>query len=124
MVGAALKRDSVPRRAIRKAREQDIIALSRAVFAEIDEVLQRPRFVRYIIGTYRQEVLALRSDAAVWVEPGVRVTDCRDAKDNMYLELALAAQAEIIVSSDGDLLTLDPWRGVRIMRPADYVAAA
>ena len=50
-----------------------------------------------------------------------RVTDCRDPKDNKYLELALAAGAETIVSSDDDLLVLDPWRGVRIMRPTDYL---
>jgi uncharacterized protein len=41
--------------------------------------------------------------AAVWFEPAVRVTDCRDP-NNKYLELALAAGAEIIVSSDDDLL--------------------
>jgi predicted nucleic acid-binding protein len=44
-------------------------------------------------------------------------------KDNKYLELALAAGAEIIVSSDDDLLVLHPWRGKRILRPADYLAS-
>ena len=44
-------------------------------------------------------------------------------RHNKYLELALAAGAETIVSSDDDLLVLDPWRGVRIMRPAEYLAA-
>jgi len=39
-----------------------------------------------------------------------------------YLELALAAGAETTVSSDDDLLVLHPWRGVRILRPADYLA--
>jgi predicted nucleic acid-binding protein len=52
------------------------------------------------------------------------VTDCRDPKDNLHLELALAAKAERIVSSDADLLVLHPWRGVRILRPADYLARA
>jgi predicted nucleic acid-binding protein len=39
------------------------------------------------------------------------------------LELAFAAGAETIISSDDDLLVLHPWRGVRILRPADYLAA-
>ncbi len=52
------------------------------------------------------------------------MTDCRDPKDNMYLELALASGAGTIVSSDGDLLVLHPWRSVRILRPADYLAEA
>ena len=59
--------------------------------------------------------------AALRLEPMERVADCRDRKDNKYLELALAAGASIIVSSDDDLLVLDPWRGIRILRPADYV---
>jgi uncharacterized protein len=50
----------------------------------------------------------------------VRVTDCRDPKDDKYLELALAAGAE--TSGDDDLLVLHPWRSVRILRPADYLA--
>ena len=48
----------------------------------------------------------------------------RDPKDNKYLELALAAGAETIVSSDEDLLVLHPWRSVRILRPADYLTFA
>ncbi|MEO9189015.1 MAG: putative toxin-antitoxin system toxin component, PIN family [Acetobacteraceae bacterium] len=50
--------------------------------------------------------------------------DCRDAKDNKYLELAPAAGATLIVSSDNDLLTLSPWRGIPILRPAEYLARA
>jgi len=50
-----------------------------------------------------------------WFDPVTRFTDCRDAKDNKYLELADAAGAEIIVSFDEDLLVLHPWRGVQIL---------
>jgi predicted nucleic acid-binding protein len=52
------------------------------------------------------------------------VTDCRDPKDDKYLELALAADAGTIVSGDADLLVLDPWRGVRILKSAAYLAEA
>jgi hypothetical protein len=41
-------------------------------------------------------------------EPLERVSDCRDLMDNKYLELALIAGAWAIVSSDDDLLVLDP----------------
>lgn len=70
----------------------------------------------------RERILDMLRSAAVWFEPTDYVTDCRDAKDNKYLELALASGAEIIVSSDEDLLVLDPWRGVRVLRPVDYLA--
>lgn len=69
----------------------------------------------------RRRIIRLVELGAEWFDPEVRVEDCRDAKDNMYLELALAANAQAIVSSDNDLLVLDPWRGIRIVRAAEYV---
>ncbi|MBV9758609.1 MAG: putative toxin-antitoxin system toxin component, PIN family [Alphaproteobacteria bacterium] len=121
LVGAAIKQDSVPIRAFGKALERDKIALSEAVEAEIREVLQRPRLARYIIPELCAELLDQLRTRTARFDPSDRVTDCRDPKDNKYLELALASRAEIIVSSDEDLLVLDPWRGVRILRPADYL---
>ncbi len=41
---------------------------------------------------------------------------CRDPKDDYVLALALAGSAEIILTEDDDLLVLDPWRGIRIVR--------
>lgn len=54
-------------------------------------------------------------------EPRLAVTDCRDKKDNIYLELAASVGADFIISSDSDLLELDPWRGVRILSPRAYL---
>ena len=69
----------------------------------------------------RREALELLAAAALWVDPGETVEDCRDAKDNSYLELALAAQAVIIVSGDEDLLVLNPWHGIQVLRPAQFL---
>jgi uncharacterized protein len=91
------------------------------VEAEIREVLGRPKFRLLFDEATQRLLLGALATGALLVEPAVRVADCRDAKDNKYLELALAARAEIIVSSDRDLLALDPWRGVRILTPAEYV---
>ncbi len=123
VVSAALKPDSVPEEALLRAEEIDVFALSAAVDAEISDVLGRPKFFGAISSVRRAQFLRILREGAVWFEPSVRITDCRDAKDNKYLELALAAGAETIVSSDDDLLVLHPWRGVRILRPAHYLAA-
>jgi uncharacterized protein len=66
----------------------------------------------------RSEILDLLAAAALWAELTEIVQDCRDAKDNKYFELALAAHAVAIVSSDEDLLALDPWHDIRVLRPA------
>ena len=95
--------------------------MSEAVFQEITEVLARPKFARFLTQDCRREILELLAAAALWVEPGEKVEDCRDAKDNRYLELALAARATVIVSGDKDLLILDPWRDVRVLRPAQFL---
>ena len=55
--------------------------------------------------------------------PSGQVADCRDAKDNRYLEPALAAKAKVIVSSDNDLLVLNPPRGIPVLLPGSYLAA-
>ena len=44
------------------------------------------------------------------------IGDCRDPNDNYVLALAMAGAAEVILTEDQDLLVLDPWRGIRIMR--------
>jgi putative PIN family toxin of toxin-antitoxin system len=123
LVSAAHKPDSVPEQALLRAEDVDVFALSRAVESEITEVLGRPKFAHAITLAARDHFFRVLRDSAVWFEPAVRVTDCRDAKDNKYLELALAAGAETIVSSDLDLPVVDPWRGARILRPAAYLAA-
>ena len=66
-------------------------------------------------------MLEFLSAAAHWFEPTEPVWDCRDGKDNRYLELALAAGDAVIVSGDEDLLVLHPWRGVQVLRPAVFV---
>jgi putative PIN family toxin of toxin-antitoxin system len=122
IVGSALKASSVPRRALLVARKRHTIALSAPVYREIDEVLRRQEFAKALAHDRRQEILGLLTAAAFWVTPNESVQECRDPKDNKYLELALAAGAVVIVSSDDDLLTLHPWRGVLILRPAEYLA--
>jgi predicted nucleic acid-binding protein len=44
IISAALKADSIPERAMLRAEEIDVFALSAAVDAEIAEVLGRPKF--------------------------------------------------------------------------------
>jgi uncharacterized protein len=120
LVGAAIKRDGLPLAALRKAVTIDRIAMSAAIEREMMDVLHRPRLTRFIDPRLRSEVLGILLTQTVRVEPNVTIAECRDSKDNIYLELAIAAGASIIVSSDADLLEMNPWRGIAIMLPANY----
>jgi putative PIN family toxin of toxin-antitoxin system len=122
VAGAALKANSVPERALFRAQATDVFALSTAVDDEIAAVLGRPKFAGVLSLVRREQVLNVIRGMAAWFVPSERVTDCRDPKDDKYLELALAAGAAFIVSSDDDLIVLHPWRGVSILSPAAYLA--
>ena len=65
-------------------------------------MLARPKFARVVSDARRHEILELLTAAALWVEPTEKINDCRDPKDNCYLELAHAAGATAIVSGDED----------------------
>ena len=88
---------------------------------ELEEVIERPKFRGRISDARRLAIMRLITTEAIWFEPNEVVEDCRDSKDNMYLELAAAAGASMIVTGDDDLLVLDPWRGVRIVRAAEFL---
>lgn len=121
VISAALNPNGTPRRALAAARKHGTLALSRTVYQEVAEVLARPKFARVLTDDRRREALELLSAAALWVEPTVAVRDCRDGKDDRYLELALGAGAAAIVSGDEDLLALHPWRGIQVLRPAEFL---
>ena len=113
--------DGLPHRALRLARATDTLAMSQPAFDEVSDVLHRPRLARFVDTTLRADLLDQLVSGTLWFEPTAVVTDCRDATDNKYLELALAAGASTIVSSDQDLLVLHPWRGILILRPAEFL---
>ena len=121
LVGALLKQGSVPEQALLRARSHATICLSDEVEAEIRDVFNRPKFSKYLVTGRAEQLLAILTIGAHHFIPGVAVTDCRDPKDNKYLELALAAQAVALVSSDQDLLVLGRWRGVPMLTPATFL---
>lgn len=90
----------------------------RATTAELLRVLAYPKF--RLSAVEREDLLA---DYLPWCET-VRmdtpppVPPCRDPADRSFLELALAAGADALVTGDADLLDLAPTFPVRILPPA------
>jgi putative PIN family toxin of toxin-antitoxin system len=129
LVSAALRLDSIPHRALLRAFASCELCASLATLNEVKEVLAREKFLPYLgaearmgfVQTIEKNVLrfVVEEKDLLALDPA-----CRDPKDNMFLALAAASEAEILVSSDEDLLVLDPWHGVRIMRPAEFLALA
>lgn len=104
------------------ARQLPLI-FSEPAFEELADVLMRPKLDRYVSRPTREGLLRTwRKAAVMFPESSLRdqVRDCRDPDDDKFLELALASGARSIVTGDADLLVLDPWRGIRIVKLNDF----
>lgn len=123
LVSRLLLPASIPGQAVRKAIDEGQILLSEPVLEELAGVLARPKFDLYVSIADRQQFLRLLYRVAQMVVIVHRVRECRDPKDDKPLELALNGEGHVIVSGDGDLLALHPFRGVRIITPRAYLTA-
>jgi hypothetical protein len=127
LVGAALKFGSKPHQALMLALGSCKIAICEQELAELDEVLHRSSFDRYLSHSDRDKYLLLIRERTQIVQIDEMIgasldPPCRDPNDMFILTLAATAQADVIVSSDHDLLVLHPWRGIAIMTPAQFLA--
>ncbi len=121
LVSAVLLSRSVPRQAVDFAFAHGIVLASADTIGELDEVLRRPKFNRYLREKERLLFLAAFSRDAEVVDVKERITECRDPKDDRFLELAVSGNATCIVSGDSDLLVLNPFRGVVILTPQEFI---
>lgn len=126
LVSAALRVGSTPHRALALALLTGDVCVSASKLLELEQVLLRSKFDRYQTAEVRVAFVALVRRHAVLV--AVSATDefnvrpqCRDPKDDQFLALVLASEADALVSSDADLLMLHPWRGVPIVTPGDFL---
>lgn len=124
VVSAVLLPRSVPRQAFDRATAAGKILLSAATLDELNDVLRRPRFDKYLHEAERLEFLAALVANAEIIHVTEVITDCRDPKDNKFLELAVSGRASHIISGDQDLLILNPFRGILVVTPQAFLAVA
>ena len=120
-VSALLLPDSKPRHALDLALRRGKILLSFAVLAELYEVLSRKKFRRYIDEEDIRTFVAALTRESQWVDVDVRITACRDSKDDKFLELAVSGHATHIVTGDSDLLALNPFQGIQVVPPQEFL---
>jgi putative PIN family toxin of toxin-antitoxin system len=119
-VSAALRTKSSPALAVYLAERRRILLKSTATEQELLQVVARPQLAHLISPPFLDWLSGMLA-AAELVTITERVTECRDPKDNKFLELALNGGADVIISGDHDLLALSPFREVPIIKPAAFV---
>ncbi|GBU20285.1 hypothetical protein R80B4_00161 [Fibrobacteres bacterium R8-0-B4] len=109
----------------RIAARSDILFITDDIIKEIETVLKMAKFALTDDGV-RQRTAKIRGlGITVAVPPKHRITGvCRDPSDEKYIECALAAGADYIISGDRDLLDLKEYGGVKIVNARAYLDIA
>jgi len=120
LISACLYPEREPAHIFRLALIEHDVYASSSTLNELNSVLQRPKFDTWRPLAYRRSWVSLFSDAVLLIEPSVQMKACRDPKDDQFLELAVSAQAHILVSSDVHLLEMNPFRGIHIVNWKEF----
>ena len=98
------------------------LVVSEAIYEEYDRTLHKVK-ANEGFDTDLDPWLDLVRKSGLWVTPvplgGVA---CRDPKDDLMIEAALAGKVQTIIAHDADLTVLEKPFGIRILTPRQWLA--
>ena len=100
------------------------LVISEALLEELMDVMERPHIQARLkrTGARLGDLDQLRRLAEV-VSPARSIHGVlRDPDDHAVLEVAVAGQVDYIVTGDQDLLVIEAFEGIRIVKPAVFLA--
>lgn len=121
LISGALSITSTPARALETAVSRGELLASMATLRELTEKLLSAKCDAYVSREKREALLLRLGPLVEVVEIIQTVHASRDPKDDKFLEVAVNGRADVLVTGDGDLLALHPFRGIAILSPAAYV---
>lgn len=124
LVSALLFAESTSAQAFFTALRRGTILTSLAALHELSDVLHRKKFDPYLTIEEREVFLVQYIQTAAIIDITETIQACRDPQDDKFLEIAANGSATYIISGDLDLLALHPFRGIPIVSPATFLAAA
>lgn len=120
-VGALFKRDDPTTRALVAAVDAGRVLTSDETFGETASVLRRMARARALRTDAVEDLLGRLEREGRRISVWVSVKACADPSDDKFLALALAGRADVIVSSDRQVLDLHPFGGIPILKPGKAV---
>ena len=116
---SAIQFGGTPLEALDRAMGQFQIALCQPILTEIHSVLHgkfhwREAAIDETLAEYALETSMIHVTGAL---RGI----CRDPNDDMVLECAVKAGADLIVTGDKDLLAVGNYEGIRILTPREFL---
>jgi len=97
------------------------LVVTDAIYEEYERTLRRVK-LQQGFDTDLAPWLTLVRDYGVWSTPDVLPSPvCRDPKDDIMIEAALAGQARTIIARDRDLTTLEKPFGIHVVTPRQWL---
>lgn len=121
LVSALLLKHSVSRLALNIALANGQLLISSVAIDELNSVLKRPKFGKYVTEKERKQFISTLVRDAYLVTITRQITICRDPKDDKFLELAVDGNANCLITGDKDLLILNPFQGIPIVKPDAFL---
>jgi putative PIN family toxin of toxin-antitoxin system len=109
LVSGLLTQNSIPQQVYDYAIARATLLQSQVTLSELERVLIRPKFDRYVSLERRLRFIASLVNRAEYVDINETLEICRDPKDNSLLELAASGQPSHLITGDQDLLVLNPF---------------
>lgn len=97
-----------------------LLYVSPEIIDEFIEVMNYPKFNFTV--QKKKAFLSILKDKGIMVEPKKRIQIIsEDPSDNMFLECAVSAKVDYIVSGDKHLLSLKEFNDIKIIKVADFL---
>ena len=122
LVSALLIKQSSAWQSITLMESMGTLLYSESTLLELEQVLNRQKFDKYLTLEDRQTFLVKFIEKSELVTVTETRTDCRDPKDNKFLELAVSGKADILITGDRDLLILNPFRNLQIITINEFLS--
>jgi len=121
LLSALFDETSIPAAALKRARINGTLLTSEAIMLEYRMVFLRPKFDKYISLPTRIEFIENIIAQSFPVIITQEIKACRDSNDDKWLSLAVSAKSDCLISGDKDLLVLNPFKGIPILTPVEFL---
>lgn len=125
LVSALIKKDSPPYHILyeRVFADKDLQCNSPHVMNEYHAVLNRKKFARYseFVENARY-ILARIEELALEYQPEKTHDIIKDESDNIFIDLAVASNANYIITGNTNDFTMSEYKNTRIVTPSEYLS--
>ena len=98
------------------------VCISPQIFSEYIEVLSRPKFLSYPEFIIKAEIVLNKIDElSLKVNPLLTLDVIKDENDNRFLELAITAKADFLITGNRSDFRLGHYEQTQIVTPKEYI---